>query len=152
MARTKTFARHASQHAKLNEAAAAKRAALPSFGRGLVAVKSVGGVKRPCRYAPGVVALREIRQYQSSTELLMNPTLFQRMVKNIAQGFKPDVRFQSLALRALQEATEAFFVELLGDSRKLAEHARRVTLMPRDLKLACDLRGDRHPDLVLRRR
>jgi histone H3 len=62
-----------------------------------------GGVKKPHRYRPGTVALREIRKYQKSTELLIRKLPFQRLVREIAQDFKTDLRFQSTAIMALQE-------------------------------------------------
>ena len=63
---------------------------------------STGGVKKPHRYRPGTVALREIRRYQKSTELLIRKMPFQRLVREIAQDFKQDLRFQAIALEALQ--------------------------------------------------
>ena len=71
---------------------------------------STGGVKKPHRYRPGTVALREIRHYQKSTELLIRKLPFQRLVREIAQDFKTDLRFQSSAIMALQEASEAYLV------------------------------------------
>nr|XP_010954528.1 histone H3.3A-like [Camelus bactrianus] len=68
---------------------------------------STGGVKKPHRYRPGTVALREIRRYQKSTELLIRKLPFQRLVRGIAQDFKTDLRFQSAALGALQAASKA---------------------------------------------
>merc|ERR1712037_354209 len=68
---------------------------------------ATGGVKKPHRYRPGTVALREIRRYQKSTELLLRKLPFQRLVREIAQDFKTDLRFQSSAVMALQEASEA---------------------------------------------
>src|ERR1700737_2000271 len=73
---------------------------------------SPGGVKKPHRYRPGTVALREIRRYQKSTELLIRKLPFQRLVREIAQDFKTDLRFQSSAIGALQEAVEAYLVSL----------------------------------------
>merc|ERR1711963_528154 len=66
-----------------------------------------GGVKKPHRYRPGTVALREIRKYQKSTDLLIRKLPFQRLVREIAQDYKTDLRFQSAAIGALQEASEA---------------------------------------------
>ena len=74
---------------------------------------ATGGVKKPHRYRPGTVALREIRRYQKSTELLLRKLPFQRLVREIAQDFKTDLRFQSSAVMALQEASEAYLVGLL---------------------------------------
>ena len=74
----------------------------------------VGGVKKPHRYRPGTVALREIRKYQKSTELLIRKLPFQRLVREIAQDFKTDLRFQSSAVLALQEAAEAYLIGCSG--------------------------------------
>merc|ERR1711908_111819 len=74
-------------------------------------VPQTGGVKKPHRYRftrPGTVALREIRKYQKSTELLIRKLPFQRLVREIAQDYKTDLRFQSHAVLALQEASEAY--------------------------------------------
>lgn len=70
---------------------------------------STGGVKKPHRYRPGTVALREIRRYQKSTELLIRKLPFQRLVREIAQDFKTDLRFQSAAIGALQVNSFSFF-------------------------------------------
>ena len=99
------------------------------------------GVKKPHRYRPGTVALREIRQYQKSTELLLRKLPFQRLVREVGQDFRPDLRFQASAIMALQEATEAFVVGLFEDSNLCALHAKRVTLMPKDIQLARRVRG-----------
>ena len=102
-----------------------------------------GGVKKAHRYRPGTVALREIRKYQKSTELLLRKLPFQRIVKNLAQDIKSDVRFQSSALGALQEACESYLVALFEDTNLCAIHARRVTIMVRDMQLARRLRGEK---------
>ncbi|XP_015349634.1 uncharacterized protein LOC107149346 [Marmota marmota marmota] len=80
---------------------------------------ATGGVKKPHRYRPGTVALREIRRYQKSTELLIRKLPFQRLVREIAQDFKTDLRFQSSAVMALQEACEAYLVGLFEDTNLL---------------------------------
>jgi histone H3 len=103
-----------------------------------------GGVKRPHRFRPGTVALQEIRKYQRGTELLIRKLPFQRLVKEIAQDFKTDLRFQSSAILALQEATEAYLVGLFEDTNLCAIHAKRVTIMPRDMQLARRIRGERN--------
>ena len=102
---------------------------------------SVGGIKRPHRYRPGTVALREIRRYQKSTELLIKKLPFQRLVREVAQGQKEDLRFTSSAMLALQEASEAFLVQLFEDTNACALHAKRVTIMKKDMALAKRLRG-----------
>uniref|UniRef100_A0A0D3GD35 Core Histone H2A/H2B/H3 domain-containing protein n=1 Tax=Oryza barthii TaxID=65489 RepID=A0A0D3GD35_9ORYZ len=92
---------------------------------------------------PGTVALREIRKYQKSTELLIRKLPFQRLVREIAQDFKTDLRFQSSAVAALQEAAEAYLVGLFEDTNLCAIHAKRVTIMPKDIQLARRIRGER---------
>ncbi|KAH7280753.1 hypothetical protein KP509_36G013100 [Ceratopteris richardii] len=149
---------------------------------------TTGGVKKPHRYRPGTVALREIRKYQKSTELLIRKLPFQRLVREIAQDYKvsfnafarivylfvlssdnssfhwrvghengpfteqlfsvseylmADLRFQSHAVLALQEAAEAYLVGLFEDTNLCAIHAKRVTIMPKDVQLARRIRGER---------
>ena len=144
---------------------------------------AAGGVKKPHRYRPGTVALREIRRYQKSTELLIRKLPFQRLVREIAQEFKTDLRFQGSAVLALQEAAEAYLVVSRGgrgfegsvglraleepnrlppllplliilpapsspqglfeDTNLAAIHAKRVTIMPKDIQLARRIRGER---------
>ncbi|OQE25470.1 hypothetical protein PENSTE_c006G03929 [Penicillium steckii] len=107
------------------------------------AAPSTGGVKKPHRYKPGTVALREIRRYQKSTELLIRKLPFQRLVREIAQDFKSDLRFQSSAIGALQESVEAYLVSLFEDTNLCAIHAKRVTIQSKDIQLARRLRGER---------
>ena len=104
---------------------------------------ATGGVKKPHRYRPGTVALREIRRYQKSTDLLIRKLPFQRLVREIAQDFKTDLRFQGSAVLALQEAAEAYLVGLFEDTNLCAIHAKRVTIMPKDIQLARRIRGER---------
>ena len=104
---------------------------------------TAGGVKKSHRYRPGTVALREIRKYQKSTELLIRKLPFQRLVREIAQDFKTDLRFQGTAILALQEAAESYLVGLFEDTNLCAIHAKRVTIMPKDIQLARRLRGER---------
>ncbi|XP_065193786.1 uncharacterized protein LOC135824979 [Sycon ciliatum] len=99
-------------------------------------------LKRPHRFRPGTVALREIRRYQKSTELLIRKLPFQRLVREIAHDFKTDLRFQSAAICAIQEACEAYLVGLFEDTNLCAIHAKRVTIMPKDMKLARRIRGE----------
>ena len=101
------------------------------------------GMKRAHRFRPGTVALREIRRFQKSTELLIRKLPFQRLVREIASDFKTDLRFQSSAVLALQEASEAYMVGLFEDTNLCAIHAKRVTIMPKDMQLAKRIRGDR---------
>jgi len=102
-----------------------------------------GGVKKPHRYRPGTVALREIRRYQKTTNLLIRKLPFQRLVREIAQEFKTDLRFQGGAVLALQEAAEAYLIGIFEDSNLCAIHAKRVTIMPKDVQLARRIRGER---------
>ena len=95
----------------------------------------------PHRFRPGVVALREIRRYQKTTQLLVKKLPFQRLVREIAQSIKTDIRFQSTAILALQEASEAYLVSLFEDSNLCAIHAKRVTIMQKDIRLAKKIRG-----------
>jgi histone H3 len=97
--------------------------------------------KRPHRFKPGTVALREIRRYQKNTELLLRKAPFQRLVREVAQSFADDLRFQSSAVAALQEAAEAYLVGLFEDTNLCALHAKRVTIMAKDMQLARRIRG-----------
>ena len=88
-----------------------------------------GIVKKTERYRPGAKALVEIRKYQKSTELLTKKLPFQRLVREIAEAATPGMRFQSTAILALQEASEAYLVGLFEDTNLCAVHAKRVTIM-----------------------
>ena len=88
------------------------------------------------------MALREIRKYQASSNLLIRKLPFQRLVREIAQDFKTDVRFQSAAVLALQEAAEAYLIGLFEDTNVAALHAKRVTIMVKDMQLARRIRGE----------
>ena len=100
------------------------------------AAPPIGGCKKPHRYRPGTVALREIRKYQKSTDLLLRKLPFQRFVREVTQNVRGDLRFQATALAASQEASEAYLIGLLEDTNLCAIHARRVTIMPKDLQLS----------------
>jgi len=104
---------------------------------------STGGVKKPHRFRPGTVALQEIRKYQKSTELLIRKLPFQRLVQEVTKDFKTDLRFQTHAVMALQEASEAYLTSLFEDTNLCAIHAKRVTIMPKDIQLARRIRGER---------
>nr|Q2Z2F4.3 RecName: Full=Histone H3.3b; AltName: Full=Histone soH3-1; AltName: Full=Somatic-like histone H3-1 [Lilium longiflorum]BAE48433.1 histone soH3-1 [Lilium longiflorum]CUT18457.1 H3.3 like [Lilium davidii var. unicolor] len=136
MARTKQTARK-STGGKAPRKQLATKAARKSIPTGM------GGMKRPRRYRPGTVALREIRKYQKSTELLIRKLPFQRLVREIAQDYKTDLRFQSHAVLALQEGAEAYLVGIFEDTNLCAIHAKRVTIMPKDIQLARRIRGER---------
>ena len=134
MARTK-------QTARKNAAGKAPRKQVSSKAARKTA-PAISGVKKPHRYRPGTVALREIRKYQKSTELLIRKLPFQRLVREIASDFKSELRFQSSAVLALQEATESYLVGLFEDTNLCAIHAKRVTIMPKDMQLARRIRGE----------
>ncbi|CAP36494.1 Protein CBG19204 [Caenorhabditis briggsae] len=109
---------------------------------GIVKVaRTLGGVMRPSRHRPGTVALREVRRYQKSTELLILKRPFERLVREIAQDMKTDFRFQSSAIEALQHASEAFLVELFELTQLCSIHAKRVTITKNDIQLARRIRG-----------
>ena len=139
MARTKQTARKQATPAgkaprkQVTQASKAARKSAPA----------VGGVKKPHRYRPGTVALREIRKYQKSTELLIRKLPFQRLVREIATEYKSDLRFQSSAVLALQEASESYLVGLFEDTNLCAIHAKRVTIMSKDMILAKRIRGEK---------
>ena len=95
------------------------------------------------RFRPGHEALAQIRKYQKTTGLLIQRAPFNRLVREIAQDFKTDLRFQSTAITALMEATEAYAVGLFDDANLCAIHAKRVTIMPKDIQLARRIRGEK---------
>ena len=135
MARTKQTARK-STGGKAPRKQLATKAARAKAPKGIV--------KKPHRYRPGTVALREIRRYQKSTNLLIRKAPFQRLVREIAQDFKNDLHFQANAVLALQEACEQYLVNLFEDTNLCAIHAKRVTIMPKDIQLARRIRGERN--------
>ena len=95
-----------------------------------------GKVRKPRRFRPGTVALREIRRYQKSTELLIRKIPFQRLVREIVHQQKGmDFRFQSTALLALQEAAEDFLVHMFEQCNQIAIHGKRTTVMVKDIQL-----------------
>ncbi|KAK9809098.1 hypothetical protein WJX72_009360 [[Myrmecia] bisecta] len=102
------------------------------------------GIKKPRRFGPGTVALCEIRKFQASTNLLIRKRPFQRLVREICQAFNSEMRFQTSALQALQEAAEAYIIGLLEDSNLAAIHAHRITVMPKDMELARRIHGGAH--------
>ena len=95
-----------------------------------------GGVRKPYRYRPGTVALRQIQKYQKSTELLIRKIPFQRLVREVVyQMNKKDYRIQSTALLGLQEASEDFLVRMFDQCNQIAIHGKRITLMAKDIQL-----------------
>ena len=143
MARTKQTARKKTggKSVLATLAANAARRGGPSKsprGGGMVVTASlVGGVaKKKRRWRNGTVALREIRKYQKSTQPLLRQLPFMRLVREIAQEFKSDLRWNPQAFAALQHATEAYLVGVFEDTNLCAIHAHRVTIMPKDMQLA----------------
>ena len=110
---------------------------------------STGGVKKPHRYRPGTVALREIRKYQRSMDLLCRKLSVARLIREITQDFKIGLRFQATALLAIQEAMEAWLVHLMEDMNLCAIHAKRVTIGPKDLSLVHRIRVNNGVDMFL---
>ena len=133
MARTKQTARYSTGGKAPRKQLATKAARRSAPARGCV--------KKPHRYRPGTVALREIRHYQKSTHLLIRKLPFQHLVREMAQDFKKDLRFQGSSVLALQEAAEAYLVGFNEDANLCALHAKRVTIMPKDIQLARRIRG-----------
>ena len=106
------------------------------------------GLKSRRRYRPGTVALREIRKYQKTTDLLIPRLPFRRLIAEIVQDLLDlsgiQLRFQKSAIVALQEASETFLVELFEKANLMAIHAKRVTIGPKDLVLAAFIGGRRN--------
>jgi len=144
MGRTKQTARkHVGGKKARRDAAAANTKTSPAEGAAAGAAPAApAAVRKPHRVRPGTVALREIRRYQKSVDLLVRKLPFQRLVREIALDFKSELRFQAAAVAALQEAAEAYLVGLFEDTNLCAIHARRVTIMPHDMALARRIRGE----------
>ncbi|KAG4930806.1 hypothetical protein JHK85_048386 [Glycine max] len=122
MARTKQTARK-STRGKASRKQLATKAAHKS-------APATGGVKKPHRFRPSTVALREIRKYQKNTELLIRKLPFQRLVREIAQDFKTNLYFHSSAVSTLQEAVEAYLVVLFEDTNLCTIHPKDGYLQP----------------------
>lgn len=137
MARTKQTARKAT-----GGKAPRKRLAVKAARK---SAPAAGGVRKPHRYRPGIVALREITRYQKSTEMLLRKGPFEKLVREIAQDIKPDIRWTGTALEALQVASEDYMISVLEDTNDLAIHAGRQTIRPKDMQLAVKIRGDKLP-------
>ena len=110
-------------------------------------------VKKPRRrHRPGTVALREIRKFQRSTDLLMRKAPFRRLVRKIADemasgiSFPNGLRFEPAAFLALQEASEDYLVHLFEDANLEAIHAKRIGIKDKDMQLARRIRGEREPE------
>ena len=112
----------------------------PKHGYGF----SLGMGRKPHRFLPGTVALRKIRYYQKQSSCLHIGMLpFQRLVREIAQDYKTDLRFSKEAVTLLQYAAEHYLVKLLEDTNLNAIHAKRQKIEPKDIQLARRIRGER---------
>ena len=100
-----------------------------------VGVPPNGRVRKPRRYRPGTLALRQIRKYQKSTDLLIHKVPFQRLVRELVLSMDKSLRFQSTALLALQEAAEAYLVHMFSQCNDICIHSKRVTVQAKDIQL-----------------
>jgi histone H3 len=140
MGRTKHTPLKSAASAKSGPKAAARKA-LRTKSKG--GARATGGVWKPHRYRPGTVALRQIRWYQKSTELLLRKGPFNKLCREVAQMFASDLRFGKNAVLALQEASEAYLVGVFEDTNLAAIHGKRVTIMPKDVQLTRRIRGEK---------
>lgn len=141
----------------LNRVPAPKKTAAPNTSRGKEMIKwkpkpakkpkKVNKAKRRCK--PGVRALREIRRYQNTGELLIPKAPFKRLVRECLQDVKKGLFVTATAVAAVQEAAEAHLVMVLEHANLLAHHAHRVTVQPRDIELATLIRTGNVHDFVL---
>jgi len=102
-------------------------------------------VKKPRRFKPGTVALREIRKMQRGCDLLIPKLPFQRLVREITHYYRDDIRFTEDALEAIHEASEAYLIELFANTQRVAIHAHREQIEPRDMQIVCLLRESNRP-------
>lgn len=140
--RTSTPMNNRSRLPSLNPELSARGAAKGPPGRSRKSEVATEESKKR-RYRPGTRALMEIRQYQRSTALLLRKLPFARLVKEVADSMSKggQLRWQSAAIMCLQEASEAYLVHLFEDTNLCAIHAKRVTIMPKDMQLARRIRG-----------
>ena len=131
MARTKQTANANSAYAKKSPFRMILKRAFQS---------KLAGVRRPIRFKPGTVALRQIRKLQRTCDLLLPLQPFQRLVREIALSFKSDLRFEREALLAIQEAAEAHIIGMFQHTQNLAIHSGRKTIQDKDLSLALHIR------------
>lgn len=143
-------AKNASKKVPSKALSASKKKASKSVTKSKSPSKAAGPKKdrKKPRYHAGTVALREIKRYQKSTDLLIPRAPFARLVRNIAGDIDNDLRFQAQALAALQEAAEAYCVGILEDAGLCAVHAKRQTLTKADMLLARRIRGDDNSDYI----
>lgn len=139
MARTKTTTRPANAGKAPRKSAVEKGTKKVSKKEGATDAQKE---RKPHRWRSGTVALREIKRYQKSTELLLRKLPFQRLVREVTAAHNAEMRFQSGAIAALQESLEAYMTELFDKANTAAIHANRVTVGCADLETACAIRGD----------
>jgi histone H3 len=108
----------------------------------VVAQKAIA-LRKPHRWHPGKMALRVIQKFKKNTDLLIRKAPFQHLVKEIVQDLsrKSDLQMQSTVLLALQEAVEYFMVDVFSNTNLCAMHGKRVTIMAKDMVLACCIQG-----------
>ena len=99
-------------------------------------------LERQRKIQRGMQTLREIQKYQKGADLLIRRGPFQRLIREIVQKRREGLKLQSSVVLALQEAGEAFLVGLMEQANLCTIHAKRVTIMPRDIQLACRIWGD----------
>ena len=127
--------------ARVKQTTTKKRISSQQSSSTRASARATGTKRRRYRYRPGTKALKEIRKYQKDTNFLLKKMAFQRLVREITEkNGRKDLRFQSTALLALQEAAEAYLVGLFADTNACAIHAKRVTIMPKDMQLALRIR------------
>ena len=143
MPKGKNVAAKVSSKSKVRASAGKKTA--PAKG-GIKSKAKGDGEKRKIRFRAGTVALREIKRYQKQTKEILPRAPFLRLVKNISGTIDTGLRFQAHAVKALQEATEAYLVGVFEDANLCAIHANRVTIMKKDMDLARRIRGDARHD------
>ena len=149
MARTKQTARKSTGGKAPRKKLATKGGRRETIMAERRAAARIGIGRKPHRYRPGTVALREIRRYQKGVELLIPKLRFSRLCREVLQDMgkevcnKPDWRMTLSSLMANQEAAEAYLVGLFEDTNLCAIHAKRVTIFPKDIQLARRIRGER---------
>ena len=140
MPKTKTAAK-----AKTSKKMPAKSSSKKAVKKSAPAAGGMKDRKKP-RMRPGTVALREVKRYQKSLDNLIPRAPFQRLVRSIVTDLDHEMKWQSAALLALQEASEAYITGLFEDTNLCAIHAKRQTVFKKDMELARRIRGDRNLD------
>jgi histone H3 len=133
---------HVKQTARKSTGGAPPRLHLATKAAQAAAQKAIV-VRKPHRWHPGTVALREIRKFQKTSDLLIRKAPFRHLVREIVEQVsrKSDLQMQSTAVLALQEAAEFFMVDVFNDTNLCASHGKGKIIMVKDLALACHIRG-----------